>query len=79
MAGALQIEQRRGVFGVLKDIGRRLIDRHRASAGDGVGMLTGMQAQRFKRGWLWRGHFWDLLIDRRRKADFRFCHKMRQS
>jgi hypothetical protein len=37
VARALQIEQRRGMIGVLKDVGRRLIDRNGAGAGDGSG------------------------------------------
>ena len=56
MAGDLQIEQRGGMVGVAKDVGRRLVDRRRARAGDGVGMLPGMQAQGLEGGRLWRGH-----------------------
>ena len=45
-----------GVLGRIELVGRRLIDRHRASPGDRVRVLPGMQAQGFKRGRLWRRH-----------------------
>ena len=56
VAGALEIEQRRGVIGVLKHIGRGLIDRNRTRAGDGVGVLAGVEAERFESGRLGCGH-----------------------
>ena len=54
--GPLQVEQRGRVVGVLEDERRRLIDRNGARAGHRVGMLAGMQAQRFKGRWLRCGH-----------------------
>src|SRR3546814_10459204 len=36
MPGALQVEQRRGVVGILEDEGGREIERHRPGAGRGV-------------------------------------------
>ena len=51
VAGAFEVEQRSRVVGVLKDIGRRLVDRHRARAGDGIGVLACMQAQGLEGGW----------------------------
>ena len=45
VAGALQVEQPRGVVGVGEDVGGRLVDRHRARASGGVGRLPGMQRQ----------------------------------
>jgi hypothetical protein len=56
MADALKVEQRSGVLGILKGIGRRLIDRYRASPGCRVWVLPGMETQSFKRGWLRRRH-----------------------
>ncbi len=53
---AFEIEQRRGVVGVLKDVGGGLIDRDRTRAGDGIRMLAGMQAQGLERGRLGCGH-----------------------
>ena len=44
VAGALEVEQRGGMLGVLKDVGGGLIDRHCAGAGQGIGMLPGVQA-----------------------------------
>ncbi len=54
--GAFQIEQRRGVLGILKDVRGGLIDRNRAGARHGIRMLAGMQAQGFKGGRLGCGH-----------------------
>ena len=48
MTGAFQIEQSCGMIGAVKNIGRRLIDRHRPRAGHRVGLLPSMQAQRVK-------------------------------
>ena len=48
MAGTFQVEQRCGVIGILKDVGRGLIDRNRARAGDGIGALAGVQAEGFE-------------------------------
>ena len=56
VARTLQIEQRRGVIGILKDVGCGLIDRHRAGAGDRIWMLARMQAERVKCGRFWRCH-----------------------
>ncbi len=50
MAGSFEIEKRGGVAGVLEDIGRRLVDRHRSRAGHWVGALPGVQAQRVECG-----------------------------
>src|SRR5262249_56305267 len=52
MSGALEIEQRRRVIGILKDEGSGLIDRNRARPGDGIGMLPRMQGESFKGGGL---------------------------
>ena len=46
VAGALEIEQRGGMIDVAEDVGRRLVDRHRARAEDRVRMLARMQAER---------------------------------
>ena len=48
VAGALEVEQRGGVVGILEHVGRGLVDRHRAGAGRGIGMLARMQAQGFE-------------------------------
>ena len=56
VAGAFEIEQRGRVVGVLEHVGRGLIDRHGAGAGDRVGMLSGVEAQGFEGGRLWRWH-----------------------
>ena len=45
VAEPLQREELGGVVGVLEDVGRRLIDRHRPRAGDRVGPLPGMDGQ----------------------------------
>ena len=45
IAESLQVEQARGVLGVLEDIGRRLVNRYRARAGDRVGDLPRVQAK----------------------------------
>ena len=58
VAGALQIEQRGRVIGILKHVGRGLVDRHRAGAGRGIRMLARMQAQGFERRRFRRGHAW---------------------
>src|SRR6266702_5903054 len=44
------------MVGILEHVGRGLIDRHRAGAGDGVRALAGMQAQGFKGRRFWCGH-----------------------
>ncbi len=56
VAGAFEIEQRRGVIGILKDVGCGLIDRDRARARDGIGVLAGVQAQGLEGGRLGCGH-----------------------
>ena len=56
VAGALQIEQRGRMVRILKDVGRRLVDRNGARAGHRIGMLAGMQAQGFKGRGLRSGH-----------------------
>ena len=43
---ALHVEERRGVVGVLEDVGSGLVDRRRARAELRVGSLSGVQAQR---------------------------------
>ena len=48
LPGAFQVEQRGGVIGVLEHERGGLVDRHGARAGRGIGMLAGMQAQRFE-------------------------------
>ncbi len=56
VAGLLEIEERGGVVAVAEDVARRLIDRHGARAGDGIGPLPGMERQRGKFGKLGVGH-----------------------
>ncbi len=46
VAGALEVEQRRGVVDALKHVGRRLVDRHRARAEHRVGVLAGVERER---------------------------------
>ncbi|MGY4500494.1 hypothetical protein ACVWYH_004425 [Bradyrhizobium sp. GM24.11] len=58
VAGALQVEQRRRMIGILEHVGRGLIDRHRAGAGRGIRMLARMQAQGLEGRRFWRGHAW---------------------
>ncbi len=43
--GAFEVEQRRGVFGILEDIGRGLVDRDRTRARHRIRLLPGMQAE----------------------------------
>ena len=50
VAGALQVEQRCGVVGILKHVGSGLVDRDGACARYGIGMLARMQAQGFEGG-----------------------------
>ena len=45
MSGAFEIEQRRGMLGILKNVGSGLIDRDCTRARDGIRMLAGMEAQ----------------------------------
>ena len=56
VAGALQVEQTRGVIGIIEDIRSGLIDRHRARTRNRIGVLPGMQAQGFESGRFRRGH-----------------------
>src|SRR3546814_4232207 len=42
---SLQVEQRRGVVGILEDEGGREIERHRPCAGRRIGLLAGMERQ----------------------------------
>ena len=56
MAGAFEIEERRRVVGVPEDVGGGLVDRHGAGAGDGIGMLPRVQAQRVEGGRTGSGH-----------------------
>ena len=56
VAGALEIEQRRGVVGILKDVGGGLVDRNRTRPRDGIGVLAGVQAQGLEGGRLGCGH-----------------------
>ncbi|MEY9604659.1 hypothetical protein AB7M74_000202 [Bradyrhizobium japonicum] len=58
VAGALQIEQRGGVVGILEHVGRGLVDRHRAGAGRGIRMLARMQAQGLEGRRFRRRHAW---------------------
>jgi hypothetical protein len=46
VAEDLQVEQGRGVIGIFKDEGRRLIDRRGARAGGGIGLGARMHGQR---------------------------------
>ena len=54
--GALHVEQRRGVVGVAEHERGRLVDRRRARARGGVGLLAGVQAQRVEAQVAGRGH-----------------------
>ena len=63
VSGALEIEQRRGVVGILEHVGRGLIDRDRTRARDRIRMLAGMKAQGLERGRLGCGH---VELERRR-------------
>ncbi len=56
VAGAFEVEQGRGVLGILEHIGRSLIDRNRARAVHGIWMLPGMQAEGLESGRLGCGH-----------------------
>ena len=56
VACAFEIEQRRGVLGILKNVGCRLVDRDCTRARDGVRMLAGMQTEGFESGRLGCGH-----------------------
>ena len=56
VAGAFQVEQPGGVIGIVEHVGRRLVDRDGARAGDRIGMLPGMQAQGLERRGFWSGH-----------------------
>ena len=56
VAGAFQVEQRRGVVGILEHVGRGLVDRNRAGAGGGIRALAGVQAQGFESRRLGCGH-----------------------
>ncbi len=46
VAGALEIEQRRGMFGVAVDVGRRLVDRDGARAVVRIGALPAVEGER---------------------------------
>ena len=48
VAELLQGKEIGGVIGALEDVGGRLVNRHRARAGGGVGHLAGVQRQRAK-------------------------------
>ncbi len=54
--GAFEVEQRRGVIGILEHVGRGLVDRDRTRSRHGIGMLARMEGQRFKAGRLRCGH-----------------------
>jgi hypothetical protein len=56
VAGTLEVEQPGGMIGVVEQIRRGLVDRHRARARYRIGMLPGMQAQGLEGGRLGRGH-----------------------
>jgi hypothetical protein len=46
MPRTFEVEQRRGVIGILKDVGRGLIDRDGTGTRDGIGALSGVEAQK---------------------------------
>ena len=46
VAADFEVEQAGGVIDVAEDERGRLVDRHRPRAGDGIGMLAGVQRQR---------------------------------
>ena len=46
VAGALEVEERRRLLGVVEDVGGGLIDRHRARAGHRIRLLPRVEAQR---------------------------------
>ena len=82
VAADLEIEQARGVVDVAEHEGRRLVDRHGPRAGDGIGMLAGMQRQRVGLQELGVGHGIFLIVrsSRRRTptrcpACWRRCRK----
>ena len=56
VSGAFKVEQRRGMFEILKDVRSSLINRDRTGARDGIRMLAGMEAQGLERGRLGCGH-----------------------
>ena len=56
VAGAFQVEQTRGVIGIIEHIRSGLIDRHGARTRNRIGVLPGMQAQGFKCGRFRSGH-----------------------
>jgi len=47
---ALHVEERRGVVGVLEDVGRRLVDRRGAGAGRGIRVGAGVDGQGVEAG-----------------------------
>ena len=51
VAEGLQAEQRRGMVGVVEDVGRGLVDRRHPGAGGRVGLGAGMDRQRGKTGY----------------------------
>ncbi len=54
MTRALHVEERGGLVGVLEDIGGGLEDRRRPRTRDGIGPLTGMEAERIEAWEAWR-------------------------
>jgi len=56
MAGTLEVEQRRGVLGILKHVGRGLIDWDGPRARHGIRMLSRMEAEGLESGRLGCGH-----------------------
>ena len=55
-AGALQVEERGRLLGVVEDVGGGLVDRHRARAGRRIRLLAGVQAQRVALEGQWVSH-----------------------
>ena len=56
MAGALEVEQTGRMIGVVEQVRRGLVDRDRARTRDGIGVLSGMQAQGLEGGRFRGGH-----------------------
>src|SRR5437764_13985377 len=75
MPRAFEIEQRRGMLGILKKVRSGLIYRDRTGARDWIGMLSGREAQGLKRGRFGCGHV-ELAKKDVAQMDFsRMCHK----
>ena len=71
VAEGFEAEQRRGVIGIIEDVGRGLVDRRDAGAGRGIGGGAGVDGERGKAGGrVLRGH-----ADLPSRAEMRLLHK----